>query len=212
MNFFKNHKTFFITTILLSVLGFIFITAVVRAADFTPAVDVEGVMNGLKNTATESGIKNFDITTRVGKYIGYLLQGLAALMLGLVIFAGVQWMIARDEEENVRKAKDLLRNAAIGFVIVLIAFLLTQLIWGSIFKVVTNNNETAEMPSDSTVNQDNSSVRCAGSELDGRAGEYFCAESCHSDVVEVKNDATKDIGCENIGMKNNKVCCFEFAE
>lgn len=211
MNFLKQHKFLFTLIIFLAVLSFALpiITVLAQTSNMPSAVNVGEVISNLNTIATgPAGMKDYNLTAQVGKYIGLLLQGLGALLLGLVIFASIRWMIARDNEEEVTKAKDLLRDGAIGFVIVLIAFLLTQFVWGSIFNAITGRIEPTTPISGSVTNQDNSSIRCEGTNLDGKVGDYFCTKSCYSDVVTVIPVPVKDVGCENIGLLNT-VCCFE---
>lgn len=59
-------------------------------------------------------------------FIIRLLLGLTTIVLvSLNIYAGVMWMTAGGNEEQVEKAKTTLRNAAIGLVIVLSSYTIT---------------------------------------------------------------------------------------
>lgn len=64
----------------------------------------------------------------VGNLIQVFITLLGILFLGLAIYAGYLWMTARGKDENVKKAKDILEQAAIGIIIVLGAYALTAFI------------------------------------------------------------------------------------
>lgn len=70
-----------------------------------------------------------------GNLIGIILEGIRALLaftgataLVMIIFAGQKWMMAGGNEENIKKAKDLLRNALIGLSITILAYAIAT--WG----------------------------------------------------------------------------------
>lgn len=55
----------------------------------------------------------------------YALGLLAVIFLILIIVAGIQWMTAGGNEEKITTAKNRLKNAAIGFAIVIISYAAT---------------------------------------------------------------------------------------
>ena len=70
-----------------------------------------------------------------GNLVGIILEGIRALLaftgataLVMIIFAGQKWMMAGGNEENIKKAKDLLRNALIGLSISVLAYAIAT--WG----------------------------------------------------------------------------------
>ena len=90
--------------------------------------------DGLNNSATGMGYKEVDtsnITTslysKIGSVINIVISFLGVIFLGLIIYAGSLWMTARGNEQDVTKAKDIIYGAAIGLVIVLSAYAITQL-------------------------------------------------------------------------------------
>lgn len=58
----------------------------------------------------------------VGNIIKALLGLLGVIAVILIIYAGVLWMTAQGESEKVDKAKDILREAIIGLVIIFLAY------------------------------------------------------------------------------------------
>ncbi|MCG2701068.1 pilin [Candidatus Parcubacteria bacterium] len=55
---------------------------------------------------------------------------LGVVFIGLIIYAGYNWMIARGDEEKLNNAKDTLRRAIIGLVIVVGAYAIWRFIAG----------------------------------------------------------------------------------
>lgn len=62
---------------------------------------------------------------QIGGIIKILLRITGFLLVILLIYGGFIWMLARGNESEVEKAKDIIRNAIIGIVIVFTAFSIT---------------------------------------------------------------------------------------
>lgn len=65
-----------------------------------------------------------------GSVIGFLLSFLGVVFLILVMYAGWLWMTAGGDDKKVGKAKTLVTQAVIGFVVILSAYAITQLVMG----------------------------------------------------------------------------------
>ena len=65
------------------------------------------------------------LATKAGQIIGTVLSFIGVLFLILMIYAGILWMTASGNEQQITKAKDLLINAVIGIIIVFAAYALT---------------------------------------------------------------------------------------
>ncbi len=76
---------------------------------------------------TDQGIIT-DIPDAIGKIVGAALAFVGILFLLLMIYGGFTWMIARGNEQEVAKAKDLITAAVIGLIIVLSAYAITNYI------------------------------------------------------------------------------------
>jgi hypothetical protein len=68
------------------------------------------------------------LTTKVGQVVGVVLAFVGVLFFVLMIYAGVTWMTARGNEQEISKAKTMITNAVIGIVIVFAAYALTYFI------------------------------------------------------------------------------------
>ncbi|MFA5076050.1 MAG: hypothetical protein WC480_01385 [Patescibacteria group bacterium] len=71
----------------------------------------------------ESGITNI-----IALILSVVLSTLGAIFLILVLYAGILWMTAGGNQEQVTKAKKLLINATIGLTIVLSAYAITYIV------------------------------------------------------------------------------------
>lgn len=82
----------------------------------------------LIDTATQqaitqtTGLGTTAPTSVVTSIVSWMLGILAVIAVVLVIFAGIQWMTSGGNEEKVTAAKNLLRAALIGLVIILAAY------------------------------------------------------------------------------------------
>lgn len=75
-----------------------------------------------------------NLAEQIGLYINVLLGFLGIIALVLVIYAGFLWMTAAGNEEKVTTAKNILKQAIIGIIIISLAFAITQFVIQSITK------------------------------------------------------------------------------
>ncbi len=88
--------------------------------------------NMLGNTVSETGIPQDDITTRLGEIIKVALTAVGSVFFLLIIYAGFLWMTARGEEDQITKAKDIIKAAIIGLAITVAAYSITAFITGKL--------------------------------------------------------------------------------
>ena len=65
-----------------------------------------------------------------GNVIKIVLSMLGVIFLVLMIYGGFIWMTARGNEQEVQKAKDIIKNAIIGLVIVVGAYAISSFVVG----------------------------------------------------------------------------------
>ena len=76
--------------------------------------------------ASSSGIETKEsLTGVIGKIISVVLGLLGIILLVLIIYAGWLWMSAGGDSKQVDKAKDYIKNAVIGLVLILMAYVIT---------------------------------------------------------------------------------------
>ena len=76
------------------------------------------------------GYKSGDKSTlpqKIGKVLNIATTFLGVIFLGLMIYAGYLWMLARGNEQEVERAKNIIIAAVIGLVVVLSAYAITRL-------------------------------------------------------------------------------------
>lgn len=62
------------------------------------------------------------------KIIQAALSLLGVIFIGMILFAGYNWMTAMGEKEKVTKAKDTLISATIGLVLIIASFAITKFV------------------------------------------------------------------------------------
>ena len=90
--------------------------------------------SGLYYTGDEAGYgaaSDFDegLQYGIGRIIRMILTFLGVIFLILMIYGGYIWMMARGNEQEVEKAKNIIKNALIGLVVVLAAYAITYTIF-----------------------------------------------------------------------------------
>lgn len=68
----------------------------------------------------------------IGQLINAVLSFFGVIFLVLVVYGGYRWMMARGNEEEVKKGRDILRNAIVGLIIVTAAFAISVFVTASL--------------------------------------------------------------------------------
>ncbi len=134
-------KKIFSLFLLLSAFSFLFfispvsVNEVYGQAGSTNLIDAQ---YGMEDVESAYGAKNQpkDIRIVVTRIIIFALQFLALIFLILVLFAGFQWMTSGGNEEKIKKAQALLKNAVIGLIIVLVAWSISRYLLTMFTKVI----------------------------------------------------------------------------
>lgn len=66
------------------------------------------------------------LTSRVGSIIGNVLAFVGVIFLGLIIYAGYEWMTAGGDSAKTTKAIGIMTDAVVGLIVIGAAYLLTQ--------------------------------------------------------------------------------------
>lgn len=83
--------------------------------------------------------KNTSIATYIGNIIQYALSILGVLFLCFLVYAGFLWMTARGDDEQVGKSREIMRNAVVGLIIVLMSYALTFYVVSKLSSTTLNN-------------------------------------------------------------------------
>lgn len=119
--------------ILASIAGFLFTPALSRAeeerASCAGMTGLELSKCRLERVQSEAGFETqTDPVVIVGNLIGIFLSVLGVIFLVLTVYAGYLWMTARGDEQQVTKAKDVLKAAMIGIAITLGAYAISSFV------------------------------------------------------------------------------------
>jgi hypothetical protein len=74
------------------------------------------------------------LQTKAGQIVGVVLSFVGVIFLVLMIYAGITWMTAAGNEQQVTKAKTLMINATIGIIVVFAAYAITSFIGIQVLK------------------------------------------------------------------------------
>lgn len=131
----------------LAIIGFtalsLLVPAALLAAD--PATPSTGggfaeaqqkIVNAGK-VAYGTGAADASLESIIGNIIQTVLGLIGVLFMGLAIYGGYLWMMARGNEQQVDKAKETIKSAVIGAVIVLAAWAITNFVFTNIVGSVT---------------------------------------------------------------------------
>ncbi len=95
----------------------------------------ETILNYLKITAEAAGFAEpKSIAEIVGAIIGAFLSFLGIIFLCLIIYGGFIWMTSSGNETKILKAKEILRNAIIGLIIIIASYAITSFVFHSILQ------------------------------------------------------------------------------
>ncbi|MFA5093598.1 MAG: pilin [Candidatus Omnitrophota bacterium] len=115
-------KILFLLTLLLS------LSFVLPALALSPGSDTVLKNAGGKAGYNVAGTSDTTVSQYVGVYIKMILSLVGTIFLVLTIYAGILWMTASGNDEQITKATNILKAAVIGFVIITSAYSLTAFV------------------------------------------------------------------------------------
>lgn len=107
----------------------------VLAADpSSVSTGADKALGGLDTTANKGGVKSntTDLSAIIGKVVGAILAFVGVVFFCLILWAGFGWMMAKGNEEEIKKAKETIIGAVFGLLVIFGAYAITNLI-ASIF-------------------------------------------------------------------------------
>ncbi|MBU4375650.1 pilin [Patescibacteria group bacterium] len=88
------------------------------------------IKTGSEGGYLTTGVDEYTFSQILGTVVSAVIGLLGVVFIGLIIYAGYNWMIARGEEEKLNNAKDTLKRAVIGLVIVVGAYAIWNFVGG----------------------------------------------------------------------------------
>ncbi|MBI4779656.1 hypothetical protein HY797_04385 [Candidatus Falkowbacteria bacterium] len=114
-------KKIYLVSVFAIVLSFFLAANFCLAAFLNP--DVQNKINAQAVISGDSGYDTSgDIYGLIQVVINAVLSIVGVLLLVYILLAGYNWMTAQGEEEKVNKAKDTLKQAIIGVIIIVAAY------------------------------------------------------------------------------------------
>jgi len=94
----------------------------------------QNALQGLEQSSNKAygTLPTDDVPTTIGKIVGVVLSFVGVLFLFLLVYGGFGWMLAKGNQQEVQKAKDLIEAAVFGLILILAAYALTSFI-GTVF-------------------------------------------------------------------------------
>lgn len=118
--------------------GFFMFAPVFSAHAQTPAVE------NVQTVATQAGIAGgTDLITIIGRIINILLGLLGIILLSLLIYAGYLYMTSGGDPEKVAKAKNYIRNAIIGLIIIASSFAIANFVLSQLAGITSETGGTS---------------------------------------------------------------------
>ena len=121
-------KKVLFSTISLAVLSVLLfnINTYLVSADFWEGLDYSA---GNMGYSVLSDKQKNPLYSQIGQILNISTTFLGVVFLGLMIYSGYLWMLARGNEQEVEKAKNIIIYAVIGLVVVLSAYAITRSIY-----------------------------------------------------------------------------------
>lgn len=103
----------------------------VLGAGVVSAQGVKSAGTQLNKVATKAGTQDQgDISTIAGTTINAALQLVGLIFMALTVYAGILWMTARGNEDQVQKAQKIITASLIGLIITISAYAITVFVTG----------------------------------------------------------------------------------
>ncbi len=204
----KSLLSIFIVSLFVS----FFVSSNVLAADYSLGVFAKKA--GYSTTGSKASLEG-----TVNIVVNVVLSLTGIIFLILAVYAGVRWMTAQGNSEDVTKAQETLQAAIIGMVVVSMAYAITGLIFNTLQKNIPTDNAVPDAPA----------AACT-KDTDCKAGEkcnalgvcfvancsdpvYQCGGSCLAKCAigqkcVILNDCSSG-NCEN-GICSDKPNCSSF--
>ncbi|MFA5886899.1 MAG: pilin [Patescibacteria group bacterium] len=121
----KNIKKNLLSFLLLSIFSLALLTSVGPAQADQRLLNSQVGLNSIGATAY-GGKTPSDIRITIARIINVVLTFLGIIFFGFMIFAGFKYMTAGGNEEKTKEALEMIRNAFIGLIVVLLAWAITR--------------------------------------------------------------------------------------
>lgn len=148
---------------------------------------------GYDTSAGETGL-----STTIGKIIRAMLSLSGTLFLALTVYGGVRWMLARGDEGEIEKGKEIIKSALIGLAVSLSAYAITAFV---VAKITSSTG--ADQVGGGPAPANNSAVLCSDWPL-ARCVENGKEDDTHKVISPAPCPGIKDVCLQEIIKKKKK--------
>ena len=115
----------------------LFVSLTITSQALAASEGPESIMNNLRQAGNAAQFNTSkasvgDYVDLVGQIINTFFAIVGVILIGLLLHAGYLWMTARGNEEHVSKAKEEIRDAIIGLIILVGAYAITYFVLGAL--------------------------------------------------------------------------------
>ena len=114
----------------LAVLILVFIISFLSVSAVGAQVNITDKLGNVGEAAQFE--KQANLPQTIGQVVRALLSILGIVFMGYIIYAGQLWMTARGNEEQITKAKAIIRGSIIGLLIVMLAYAITAFVLSNV--------------------------------------------------------------------------------
>ena len=143
MRKFKRQRSILFILFIIFIAGFILLPHFFVFAAKTTSPDPLKELESTGKIAYGSAPQT-DVATVIGNVIKIVLEVLGLILFVLLISGGVMWMTSGGDEEQIKKAKNLLSNAIIGLAIIILAYATAHFVTERFSKVPTSTSSSGE--------------------------------------------------------------------
>ncbi len=135
------YKTFLAVFVNLLVVGTVTATIVLPTmahaqSDSGPTISMNPLGGGvLYGNLADTGLGDTDPLTVAAQVVNVFLRVLGALTVFFMVYAGWIWIWARGNQDEITKAKDIIRGSIIGLLVILSSFGVMQFVFYYLTKI-----------------------------------------------------------------------------
>jgi heme/copper-type cytochrome/quinol oxidase subunit 2 len=119
-----KHKKYLIALTIVLSLSFLLPALTCWAGD-TITDQMKGNLKNVSLPTAKADQNDDAVLNMIGQAINIFLSLLGMIFMILIIYAGYKWMMALGREEEVSSAKEIIRSAIMGLIVVLSAYAIT---------------------------------------------------------------------------------------
>ena len=119
---------------------FILLLALLAVANhaFAQSDALQGLDATIKGTGLDkAGSGQAGVAKIIAIVINVLLTSVGVILLLLLIYAGIMWMTAQGDDKKIKDARDTIKNAILGLIVVLAAYAITAFVMSRILSPIS---------------------------------------------------------------------------